>query len=257
MQAASAGSAPQPAGGIANAASAGQATPQVVATGSYISIYGTGLGNTGGVSATSVPLSTTLDGAQFFLGGQPMPLFYASPGQVNALVPQGFAPNASYPLVVVRGTTQSVPVPLTVTELQPGIYTVNLSGSGPGVVTNALTGILNTASNPAYASDYLTIYCTGLGALQGPNGEAEPADGAAAPSNLIFHTTSNITATIGGIPATVSFAGLAPGFVGLYQVNVQIPAGVAAGNNIPLVLTATDSKTGITAQSNSVSIVVQ
>ena len=139
VPAASAASAPLPTG-IANAASAGQATPQVVAPGSYIAIYGAGLAGNGNPSATSLPLPTTLNGTQLFLGGLPMPLLYASAGQVNALVPQGIAPNAIYPLVVTRGGTVSVPVELAVTELQPGSYTVNTSGSGPGIVTNALTG---------------------------------------------------------------------------------------------------------------------
>jgi hypothetical protein len=81
---------------------------------------------------------------------------------------------------------QSVPVALTVAELQPGQYTVNTSGSGAGIVTNALTGQLITASNPAHAGDFLVIYGTRLGALVGANGEAEPADGAVAPSTILI-----------------------------------------------------------------------
>ena len=162
---------------------------------------------------------------------------------------RSLAPNATYPLVVVRGTTQSDPVPLTVVELQPGIYTVDTSGSGAGVITNAITGQLITAANPAHAGDYLTIYGTGFGTVTGPNGEAEPGDGIAAPSTLIYSTTANVIATIGGIPAQVTFAGLAPGFAGLYQVNVQVPAGVAAGGAVPLGLVATDPLTGFTAPS--------
>src|SRR6185437_5858888 len=101
--------------------------------------------------ASTIPLPTSLNGTQLFLGGIPMPLSYAASGQVNALIPEGIAPNASYPLVVVRGMAQSVPVSLTVTQLQPGIYTLDSSGSGAGVVTNALTGALITPSSPAHA----------------------------------------------------------------------------------------------------------
>ncbi len=245
--------------GVANAASAGQATAQVVALGSYVAIYGTDLAGDGSPSAISLPLPTTLNGTQLLLCGKPMPLLYASAHQVNAIVPQGLVPNTSCPLVVVQGTAQSAPVPLTVTQLQPGIYTVDTSGSGPGIVTNSATGLLINASNPAHASDYLTIYGTGLGALQGPNGENEPGDGVAAPAdpNLIFRTTAKVTATIGGVNAPVVFAGLTPTFAGLYQVNVQVPAGVPAGGAIPLVIAATDPTTGATAQSNSVTIAVQ
>jgi uncharacterized protein (TIGR03437 family) len=186
-----------------------------------------------------------------------MPLLYASATQINALVPQGVTPNATCSLVVAVGATQSAPVALTVKELQPGIYTVNETGSGAGVVTEASTGLLNSPSNPAHASDYLVIYCTGLGSVQGPNGEAGPTDGAAAPTTTIFHTTSTVTATIGGVLTPVLFSGLTPTFAGLYQVNVWVPAGVASSNSAPLVITATDSQTGATAQSNSVTIAVQ
>ena len=256
VQGATAASAPLPTG-VTNAASAAQATVGVVAPGSYVSIYGLAMAGSGNPFASSLPLPTTLNGTQLFLGGIPMPLVYAGAGQVNALVPQELAPNASYPLVVVTGTTQSVPMALTVTELQPAIYSINFTGSGAGVVTDALTAQLIDASHPASVSDYLTLYCTGLGALTGPNGETEPADGAAAPGNLHYHTTANVTATIGGVSAPVTFAGLSPGLAALYQVNVQVPSGVTPGGAVPIILTAMDPLTGITAQSNSVMIFTQ
>jgi uncharacterized protein (TIGR03437 family) len=254
--AAGANSAPQPTG-VANAASAGQAIPGVVTPGSYIAIYGTGLAGTGSPSASSIPLPTTLNGTQIFLGGVPMPLLYAGAGQVNAVVPEGIAPNASYPLVVVRGTAQSVPVPLTVTQLQPAAYTVNTSGSGPGIVTNALTGGLISTSNPAHAGDYLVIYGTGMGALEGPSGETQPGDGAGAPGDVVFHTKAAVSVTVGGVKVPALFSGLTPSFVGLYQVNIQVPDGVAPGDAVPVVITAEDSATSATASSNTVTIAVQ
>ena len=242
--------------GIVNAASAGQATPSVVSLGSYVAVYGTALA--GGTSlATSLPLPPSLNGTQMTLGGISMPLLYVSSGQVNGLVPQKLAPNSSYPLVVTAGTVKSAPFMVRVVELQPGIYTMDSSGSGPGIVANAITGQLIDASNPAHASDYLAIYCTGLGLLHGPNGETPPADGAGAPASPLFQTTATVTATIGGVSAPVSFSGLTPGLAALYQVNVQVPAGVTPGTAVPLVLTAADSRTGATAQSNTVTIAVQ
>src|SRR6185312_114791 len=252
------GAAPQ-ATGIANAASAGQAIPSIVAPGSYVAIYGTNLAGNGNPNATAgQPLPTTLNGAQLTLGGLPLPLLYAASGQVNAVIPQGIAPNATYPLIVVNGTSQSVPVPLTVTELEPGTYTVNTTGSGAGVVADALTGQLITASNPAHAGQNLVIYMTGLGALLGTNGEQEPADGAIAPTATIYRTTSNIAVMIGGVSApTVQFSGLTPTLTALYQVNVQMPGGVTPGSAVPVVVTATDPTTGATAASNTVTIAVQ
>ena len=248
---------PSPTGGIANAASAGQAQASVIAPGSYVAIYGTAMAGAGNPSATSLPLPTTLNGAQVTLCGIPMPLLYASATQINALIPDGLGLASTCPLIVITGSAKSAPVQLTVTALQPGIYTVNTSGSGPGIVTNALTGQLITPSNPAHASDFLSIYATGLGPLQGPNGEPAPAVGAAAPSTTVFSTTSNVTATLGGIAAPVLFSGLTPTFAGLYQVNIQVPDTVAKGNSVPLVITAKDPKTGAVAQSNSVTIAIQ
>jgi hypothetical protein len=258
VAAASAGAAPQPTG-IANAASAGQAIPQVVAPGSYVAIYGTNLAGNGNPSATAgQPLPATLNGAHLTLGGLPLPLLYASPTQVNAVIPQDIAPNATYPLVVVNGTAQSVPVALTVTELQPGVYTVDTSGSGAGIVADAVTGKLITASNPARAGENLVIYMTGLGALTGTNGEQQPADGAIAPSTTIYRTQSNVSVTIGGVPVEATqFAGLTPTLTALYQVNVQMPEGVGPGGSVPVVVTATSPATGGTAVSNTVTIAVQ
>ena len=248
---------PQPTGGIANAASASQATPSLVSPGSYVAIYGAALAGTGNPSAASLPLPATLNGTEVTLGGLPMPLLYASATQINALIPQSLTPNASYPLVVTTGLLQSAPVQLAVTGLQPGIYTVNESGSGQGIVTDAFTGSVADPSHPAHVSDYLVVYCTGLGLVQSSDGQQPPADGTAAPASPLFRTAANVTATIGGVSAPVSYSGLTPTFAGLYQVNVQVPAGVVPGNAVPVVITATDPNNGATSKSNSVTIVVQ
>ena len=244
--------------GVVNAAAEAQGTPSVVSTGSYIAIHGSALAGSANPSAPSLPLPTTLNGAQVTLGGVNMPLLYAASGQINALVPQGLSPNNSYPLVVMgaNGTITAL-LSLLVEELQPAIYSVDSSGSGPGVVANNSTGQLITTANPAHVSDYLVVYCTGLGPLTGPNGEPEPADGAAAPANLLFHTRAAVSAAIGGVSAPVLFSGLTPTLAGLYQVNVQVPAGVAAGAAVPVVITASDPQTGASGQSNTVSIAVQ
>jgi uncharacterized protein (TIGR03437 family) len=146
---------------------------------------------------------------------------------------------------------------LTVTEVQPGIYTADFSGSGQGVVTNAITGDLIGPSNPAHAGDYLTVYCTGLGLLSGTNGEPEPGDGVAAPLTPLFQTTAIVTASLGGASAPVVFSGLTSSFAALYQVNLQVPAGVSAGNEIPLVLSVSDPQTGFVSRSNGVTVAIQ
>ena len=87
------------------------------------------------------------------------------------------------------------------------------------------------ANNPATAQDVITIYCTGLG----PTSPAV-ATGAAAPS-VAYITTPGISATIGNQPATLLYAGLTPGFPGLYQINALVPNGITPGNAVPVVVT--------------------
>ena len=91
---------------------------------------------------------------------------------------------------------------------------------------------MNTPANPAHAGDALLIFCTGLGAVS-PSVTA----GSIAPSSPPAKIDNPITVSIGGHNAAVSFAGLAPGFVGLYQVNVTVPDGIAAANDVPVEMT--------------------
>jgi uncharacterized protein (TIGR03437 family) len=97
------------------------------------------------------------------------------------------------------------------------------------LIFNAVTGAEANTSAPATTGDYLVIYALGLGAVT-PTLAVE--DGA--PASTYEYAVGPVTATIGGVPATVLFAGLTPGFVGLYQVNVTVPAGITPGNQIPV-----------------------
>jgi uncharacterized protein (TIGR03437 family) len=248
--------------GVVNAASGAQAIPQIVTPGSYVAIYGTSLASNGESIADTIPLPGTLNGTQLFLGGQRMPLLYAGGGQVNALIPQNLNPNTSYQLVVQRGSTLSAPAYLTTSGYQPGIYTLDFSGSGQGIVEIAGTTLLaapaGNGSRPVQrGSEYLSVFATGLGPLIGTNGEVPPTDGAGAPLTTLYQTTAAVTATIGGVDAPVLFSGLTPTLVALYQVNIQVPAAVPSGDAVPLVLTVTDPVTGQSFQSNTVMIATQ
>ena len=254
--------APPQISGVVNTAGSAQPTPQTVTPGSYVAIYGTSLAANGMPLAESLPLPTTLNDTRLLLGNQQLPLLYAGPGQVNALIPRSLNPNTAYQLIVQRGATSSVPVPLTIAQYQPGIYTLDLSGSGQGMVEVAGTTMLaaptGSGSRPVQrGSEYLAIFATGLGPVVGANGEAPPADGAPAPLTTIYRTTASVTATIAGIDAPVVFSGLSPSLVAVYQVNVQVPAAVPTGSSVPLVLTVTDPVTGKDLQSNTVMIAVQ
>ena len=215
-------------GGVVNAASNAASTP--VAPGSYISIYGTALAQ--GLTVAAAPFPTQLGGTQVLLAGQAIPLYFTSDGQINALVPYGTVTNASFQLVVTRGGAYSTPASVTFADGGPAVF---LTAQGAGIVQVAKpdgTAFLVDAAHPATAGDALIIYCAGLGAVT----PSVPA-GSPAPLTSLVTTVNPVTVTIGGIPATMLFAGLAPGYVGLYQINVVVPPGVTPSSTVPLVIT--------------------
>ncbi len=159
-----------------------------------------------------------------------MPLYYADSGQVNAQVPFELVAGNTLPLLVQASGTASPPELVTLASAQPGIFTVDSSGSGAGVITDA-QGALIASSNPARRGDVVIVYATGLGATK-------PAvkTGEASPSSPPAQVTQAVTAYVGGVAATVEFAGLTPGLVGLYQVNVRIPENASPGEAVELYL---------------------
>lgn len=215
--------------GVANSAS-GVGT--FISPGGLVSIYGQELAtSTGG--GGSAPFPTQVNATQVLMGGQPLPLRYVAAGQVNAQVPFELATNTQQQLVVQRGTTLSVPQDVVVAAAQPGIYTQDGTGTGPGIIIDASQSYqLVTAQTPAAAGDVLVIYCNGLGAVSPalPTGIPAPLAGP------LSYTANPVTVTIGGVAAPVAFAGLAPGYPDLYQVNTTVPSGLAAGNQVPVVL---------------------
>jgi uncharacterized protein (TIGR03437 family) len=218
------------AGGIVNAAS-GAST---IAPGTFIAIYGADFGATS--VASGAPFPAQLGGTQVLLGGEPLPLYFTSSGQIDAIVPYDITPNSAQQLIVQTGTAVSVPQTVMVGTAQPGIFTQNASGSGAGAILvqdSAGNVALNTATHPAGAGDALVIFCTGLGTVS----PSVPA-GSAAPGSTLSWADNAVTVTVGGVNAQVLFYGLAPGWVGLYQVNVLVPAGIAPGPNVAVVLTA-------------------
>ena len=199
-----------------------------VAPGGFVAVFGQEMAGATSQSNT-LPLPSQVSGTQVLMAGRPLPLLYVAPGQINAQVPFNLAVNSTQQLVVMRGSSISVPQDVVVAAAQPAVYTQDQSGSGPGVIVDVNNALL-TASNPAKAGDIVVIYCNGLGAVNPPVPEGVAATG-------LSSTVNPLTATIGGIPATVQFAGLTPGIPGLYQVNAVVPAGLPSGTQVPVVLT--------------------
>ena len=130
-------------------------------------------------------------------------------------------PTAPATVAVSNDGVASASIAVPVLAVQPGIFAYQVGGNTFGAITNSSFQLADTA-HPVHAGDIIVIYCTGLGAVNSP-----PADGAAGNGQVTQNTP---TVTIGGASAQVKFSGLAPGFVGLYQVNAVVPSGLAPGN---------------------------
>ena len=159
------------------------------------------------------------------VGSQDAPLFFVGPGQINAQLPFEVSTGDSVPVAITVDGLLTAPQNYLIAAGQPGIF---ISGENAAILDASFQQV--TAQNSARSGDTIQIFCTGLGAV-----DMAVETGAPGPS---FSTVEvPVTVTIGGIDATVAFQGLAPGFVGLYQVNVVVPAGVTPGGAVPLVLT--------------------
>jgi uncharacterized protein (TIGR03437 family) len=206
--------------GIANAASFQPA----VAPGSLASIFGSNLAGTTG-SASAAPLPTTIAGTSVTVNGRPAPLVYVSPTQINFQTPYEISPGTASVVVTAAGSS-SPSATVTVSASAPGIF----QWASRRAVAQLPDGSLVEPAKPAQPGSVIVVYLTGQGALDKPI-----ASGAAAPANPLSQAALPVSATLGDKSADVLFAGLTPGFVGLLQVNLKVPA-VGTGDH-PLVIT--------------------
>jgi len=222
-------------GGVINGASFTK--NQAVSPGSLVSIFGTGLSSSLLVGST-IPLSTTLSDVTVTFNGKSAGLYFVSSGQINAQLPWDvLAPGAttgSVNVVVSADGASSLPVPVAIGPFSPGIFTFAVGATQYAIATifpdNALAAPVGAApgSRPAKPGDTLTLYTTGLGAVDNPIG-----NGQIPPAGKLYNTTTIPTVLIGGANAHVSFSGLSPQFVGINQLNVVVPS-VPAGAAIPI-----------------------
>lgn len=215
--------------GVINAASFSFG-PSTVAPGAIISIFGTNLGNST-ESAVTLPLPQSLGGASVVIGNRAAPLLFVSPTQINAQVPFELSGTNSPPLVVNLNGTSSTPITVPLAAAAPGIFTTTQNGTGRGAILHA-NGTPINPSNPARRGEIVLLYATGLGTVT-----PTVTSGTQALSSPTSSTRITPSVTIADMDASVSFSGLAPGFVGLYQLNLQVPDEAPAGEQT-VVLTA-------------------
>ena len=224
------------AGGVVNGASFA-AGP--VAPGALISLFGSNLAPSLQQAAT-VPLPRKLGGIRVSSAGRPWPLVFVSPNQINAQVPYDVPPG---PIAVTVSTAagDSAAETITIAPAAPGIFLRD----GRRAIAQNQDFRLNDPATPESRGRVLTVYLTGQGPLDGPIEAGEPA-----PTTTLLRARATPAATLGGRPARVLFLGLSPGFVGLAQANIEIPADAPTGPAVELSL----SLDGQTANTATVSI---
>jgi uncharacterized protein (TIGR03437 family) len=219
-----------------------------VAAGENIVIFGTGLGPVTLVTntVTNNAFGPTAGNTRVLFDGVHAPVIYASATQTSVMVPYGVAGRSATNIVVEYLGVQSNPVPFVVVGAAPGIYTLNTSGSGPGAIINQDGLTVNAPNTPEKRGNVISVYMTG-------EGQTSPAgvDGAiiAPVLSALKSPVLPVTATIGGVQATVAYAGSAAGLVsGVMQVNLVIPANAPTGSNVPIVVSVggTPSQAGVT-----------
>jgi uncharacterized protein (TIGR03437 family) len=201
-----------------------------VAPGGLISLFGSQLSPTN-LATSQIPLPTALASSCLTVNGEPMPLIFVSPSQINAQMP----------LEAVGAVTVVVHTPggvsdnfnLTVLPTAPAVFTSGIAGPETNIptVVRSANNLLVTDSNPIHRNDALTIYFTGCGATSPPVGNGQPS-----PMSPLALTVATPTVQLAGQNLSVSYSGLAPGQVGVCQINASVPGGTPLGLSMPLTI---------------------
>jgi len=243
-----------------------------LAPGSFASVFGSnfGVGNqlTGFPARDFSGLSVTFNGIK-----APLLHLLGSAGQINLVLPSELPESGTVPVIVNTGNGSSAVFTLTMTSAAPGVFVIPsianpkrrtasilFANTGWRVMPDTLAQELKIPGNchasgiaasalcgePARIGDFIQIYVTGLGkATPGGDLAGTPlATGTVAPSDgkIMYQVVGTPSVSIGGITAAVSYAGVAPGFAGLYQVNTQVPAGAAAGDDVLISVSAPNGR---------------
>ena len=220
--------------GITSAATTSVSGPLV--PGSVHTLYGSNLAPAQTV-AGAAPLPYTLGGVTIEVNSIPAPLFFVSPTQINFQAPWDLEGHNSASLTVLNGSVANAPLQVNVAVTAPAIFTADGSGSGQGAILIASNGAVAApsatfpTSRPAAHGEFVSIYATGLGPVSRIQTNGTPKPVTTAPA-----ITQNPVVMIGGVAANVTFSGLAPATVGVYQINVQVPDAAPSGNAVPVVL---------------------
>jgi adhesin/invasin len=221
-----------------------------VAQGSLATLFGSGLAtDTVTISSTTWP-KTAVNRQLVVNDDLQAPIYYIGPKQVNFQVPSNVALGAARIAIRTADTGELVAGGgLLVSSAAPGVFTANQSGSGQAAVLNQ-DFTVNSATNPAPAGSIVSIYGTGQGQVSPavPDGSAA---GSSPLSNTVAVPTSSATTCVNNQPSMcvafgstfgdVKYSGLAPGYIGLWQINVLVPAGATGAVPVRVVINGTPS----------------
>ena len=202
---------------IAAVANAASYSTDATSPGSLISLFGSNLAPLT-ASAPSTPLPTSLNDTTVTVNGVPAPILYQSPGQINAQVPWEVPSGLASVVIRTRGAS-SAPAQITIQAAAPGLFT---DDQGYAAALNA-DGSVNSEDQPAASGSVISVFLTG----QGPVATTVD-DGVSSAAGTTDSATSSVSASVAGQPAQIEFAGLAPLYPGVAQINLKIPA-LAAG----------------------------
>ena len=216
--------------GVVNAAS----FVQGLTPGSLATVFAMGvLADPGIVTADQIPLSASLRDVSITVNGIPAPILALANSngreQVNFQVPWEVTGRPTVSVVVTRAGDSGAGVDVPVVDFQPAIYTRD--GTQAVVVHNA-DYTLVAAGRPLARGEFAFLYATGLGQVAN-----QPPTGSGGPITPLARAVADVRVTMAGLPCEVQYAGLAPGFVGVYQVNLRVPDN-APGGSQDLVLNA-------------------
>ncbi len=205
--------------------------------------FGTGLA----ASATNtgvLPLPKTFNNTYAQVGAFQAPFYFLSGGQVNIQLPAELTAPQQIPIVLSVNNALTLPVTLDVVPGAPGVLS-DFKGPPPSIQNGAhivaqhLNGTAVNSGSPGKAGEPLVMYLVGLGATNPPVPSGQPAP--AAP-NPLANVVNKPTVMVDSLPSNVIFAGLTPGFVGLYQIDFVVPMGVKTGE-----VTVTVTQNGVAA----------
>lgn len=203
-----------------------------VVAGEIVSLFGQLLGPSAGVGGrlnAGGRVETRVDDTVVTFDGVSAPLFYVSAGQINAQVPYSVEGRASTQVRVIRQGKVSNTLSVLVGATSPGLFTF-ADGSNRLIALNQ-DGSLNAASNPAASGSVFILFGTG-------EGQTNPAGAEGAPATVPLPVpVRNVSLRVGDRTAEVLYAGAAPGFVGLLQINARVPAGLAANDRTTVTVT--------------------